>query len=57
MALGPSPEEIPRDLPHLTLAAVFDSLSYYSDHPEEINDYIRRNRIPDDLIDPRASQR
>jgi hypothetical protein len=31
---------------------VFDALSYYSDHQEEINDWIERNRIPDDLIDP-----
>jgi len=31
---------------------MFDALSYYSDHQGEINDYIERNRIPDDLIDP-----
>ena len=49
---GISPEEIPSHLPHLTLAQVFDALSYYSDHTEEINAYIERNRIPDDLIDP-----
>ncbi len=29
--LGLSPEEIQRELPHLTAAAVFDALSYYSD--------------------------
>ena len=52
--LGYAPEEIPRDLPHLTLAAVFDCLSYFSDHMEEINDYIQRNRVPDELVDPRA---
>ena len=34
------------------LAQMFDALSYYSDHQGEINDYIERNRIPDDLIDP-----
>jgi uncharacterized protein (DUF433 family) len=50
--LGISPEEIPRRLPHLTLAQVFDALSYYSDHQEEINGYIERNRIPDNLLDP-----
>ena len=49
---GVLPEEIPGQLPHLSLAQVFDALSYYSDHQEEINDYIQRNRIPDDLIDP-----
>jgi hypothetical protein len=31
---------------------VFDALSYYSDHQEEINRHIERNRVSDDLIDP-----
>jgi uncharacterized protein (DUF433 family) len=50
--LGTIPEEIPSHLPHLTLAQVFDALSYYNDHQEEINHYIERNRIPDERIDP-----
>jgi uncharacterized protein (DUF433 family) len=50
--MGVAPEEIPNGLPHLTLAQIFDALSYYSDHKDEINTYIERNRIPDDLIDP-----
>ncbi len=49
---GVSPEEIPQGMPHLTLAQVFDALSYYSDHQTEINHYIELNRIPDELIDP-----
>lgn len=49
---GVSPEMIPGRLPHLTLAQVFDALSYYSDHQTEINDYIESNRIPEDLVDP-----
>ncbi len=49
---GILPEEIPSQLPHLTLAQVFDALSYYSDHQELINGHIERNRIPDELIDP-----
>ena len=49
---GTLPEEIPSQLPHLTLAQVFDALSYYSEHQAEINGYIQRNRIPDELIDP-----
>jgi uncharacterized protein (DUF433 family) len=49
---GVAPEAIPTHLPHLTLAQVFDALSYYSDHQDEINQQIERNRIPDDLIDP-----
>ena len=52
---GIAPEEIPTHLPHLTLAQVFDALSYYSDHQSEINQHIERNRIPDTLIDPLAS--
>lgn len=50
--MGIAPEEILKGLPHLRLAQVFDALSYYSDHQDEINAYIQRNRIPDDLIDP-----
>jgi uncharacterized protein (DUF433 family) len=50
--MGVVPEEIPNGLPHLTLAQVFDALSYYSDHQDEINGYIDRNRIPAHLIDP-----
>lgn len=47
-----APEEIPQHLPHLTLAQVFDALSYYSDNQELISRYIERNRIPDELLDP-----
>ncbi len=31
---GLAPETIPTRLPHLSLAQVFDALSYYSDHQE-----------------------
>ena len=44
------PEAIPQHLPHLTLAQVFDALSYYSDNQDEINLYIARNRVPDNLM-------
>jgi uncharacterized protein (DUF433 family) len=50
--LGLAPDAIPQQLPHLTLAQVFDALSYYSDHQDAINGYIERNRIPDELVDP-----
>jgi uncharacterized protein (DUF433 family) len=50
--LGNQPEEIPSQLPHLTLAQVFSALSYYSDNQDEINAYIERNRVPDELIHP-----
>lgn len=49
---GISPEEIPDRLPHLSLSQVFDALSYFSDHQEEINEYIEQNRIPDEKLHP-----
>jgi len=52
---GMVPEAIPQALPHLSLAQVFDALSYYSDNQEEIQGYIEKNRIPDELIDPRVT--
>lgn len=51
---GIPPEAIPHRLTHLTVAQVFDALSYYSDHQREINAYIERNRIPEELLDPIA---
>lgn len=50
--LGTSPEAIPTQFPQLTLAQVFDALSFYLDNQSEINEYIERNRIPDNLIHP-----
>jgi uncharacterized protein (DUF433 family) len=50
--LGIMPEEIPSHLPHLTLAQVFDALSFYLDHQAEINDYIEQNQVPDQLVHP-----
>ena len=52
--MGSSPEEIHEALPHLTLAQVFDALSYYSDHQEEIHRYIEKNQIPPEKIDARV---
>ena len=49
---GLAPEEVCAGLPHLTLAQVFDALSYYSDHQAEINAHIERNHIPDWSIHP-----
>jgi uncharacterized protein (DUF433 family) len=50
--LGMTPEEIPGHLPHLTLAQVFDALSYYADHQAEIERYIEQNQIPDAIVHP-----
>lgn len=49
---GLRPEEITDHLPHLSLAQVFDALSYYSDHQSEINICIERNQITEDKLDP-----
>jgi uncharacterized protein (DUF433 family) len=49
---GIQPEEIPVQLSYLTLSQVFDALSFYLDNQVEINDYIERNHIPDDLVHP-----
>jgi len=46
--LGYLPEQTVTELPHLTLAAVFDALSYYCDHRDEIDEYIERNRVTDE---------
>ena len=43
---GVSQDEMPENLPHLTQAQVFDAPSHYADHGAEIEDYIRRNRVP-----------
>lgn len=50
--MGVAPEEISIHLPHLTLAQVFDALSYYAENQDEVNHYIEINRIPDHLIHP-----
>ena len=49
---GVAPEDIPTHLPHLTLAQVFDALSYFADHQPEILALIEQNRIPPDRIHP-----
>src|SRR5215831_18733506 len=49
--LGIRPEEIPTHLPHLTLAQVFDALSYYSDHQSKMDHYIEENRIAEEKPD------
>jgi uncharacterized protein (DUF433 family) len=49
---GVQPEEIPVQLSYLTLSQVFDALSFYLDNQTEINDFIERNRIPEELVHP-----
>ena len=40
---GVSPEEIVGEFSHLTLAQVYDALSYYYDHQEDIDRDLREN--------------
>jgi uncharacterized protein (DUF433 family) len=47
---GTPPEELLQAFPQLSLAQVFDALSYYQDHQTEINILIARNRVDPGLI-------
>lgn len=40
---GFSPEELVREFSHLTLAQVYDALSYYYDHKEDIDRELKEN--------------
>ncbi|MGH7960841.1 MAG: DUF433 domain-containing protein [Candidatus Binatia bacterium] len=40
---GLSPEELVKEFSHLTLAQVYDALSYYYDYREEIEKELREN--------------
>jgi len=42
---GASPDEIIRAYPHLSLAQVYDALSYYFDHRQEIDQEIEDNKL------------
>jgi len=42
---GLTVDEIVLDYPHLNPAAIFDAISYYIDHQQEIEDLIESNRI------------
>ena len=55
--MGVPPEAMPESFPYITLAQIFDALSYFSDHMDEIKRHIEENRIPEELIDPRSSSR
>ena len=42
--MGLTPEEIQRELPHLSLAQVFDALAFYLDHREIIDRELERDK-------------
>ena len=46
---GMLPEEVVRMFSHLTLAQVYDALSYYYDHQPEIDAVIEKNQSEDAL--------
>lgn len=50
--LGVTPEEIPRRLPHVTLAQIFDALGYFADHEADIQAHIDQNLVSDDMTHP-----
>lgn len=50
--MGVPIEQIPVRMPHLSMAQIFDALSYFHDHEREILEFIERNRIPPELIHP-----
>ena len=50
--MGIMPEEILNHLPHLTLAQIFDALSFYLDHQTDIDKHITNNQVPDELVHP-----
>lgn len=52
---GVAPEEIPALYPTLTLASIFEALSYYSDNQDEINEYIANHHVPEKLSGTRMN--
>ena len=42
LRVADSPEDVAASLPHLTLTAVYDAMSYYHDHRDEIDLIIER---------------
>ena len=46
---GMSPEELVRTFGHLTLAQVYDALSYYYDHQPQLDEEIKKNLGEDRL--------
>jgi len=41
--MGFGPEEIQRELPHLTLAQVYDAIAYFLDHRQDINRHLQKD--------------
>ncbi len=52
---GVQPEEIKLHIPHISLAQIFDALSYYHDYKNDIDSYIEKNKIPESMRGTRLS--
>jgi uncharacterized protein (DUF433 family) len=55
--LGTTPEELVKGLPPLSLAEIYDALSYYYDHQEEIEEIIQGHREALARVDELAARR
>lgn len=54
--MGYTPERIQAMFPHLTLAQVYDALSYYYDHQEEMDEQMaEENRMAENMEREHAS--
>ena len=53
-------EEIPVQIPHISLRNVFQAMLYYLDHKEEIEDSLRKNYVPPEWrgkrFDPKSGE-
>lgn len=45
LRLGMTPEELVREFPHLTLAQVYDAVSYYYDHKQAIDQELHASTL------------
>jgi uncharacterized protein (DUF433 family) len=48
LRLGMTVEEVVREWPHLAPAQIYDALSFYYDHQDEIDEAIRKNAASPD---------
>lgn len=54
---GYGPEWVQREIyPHLTLAQIYDALSYYHDHPAEIDGALAVNTPPEEELEHRRAR-
>lgn len=46
---GVTPEEISSIYPHLSLSQVFEVLAYFQDNMDEVENFIKINKVPENL--------